>query len=96
MKHTPGPWVLQQLETNHSGYDWPTFAVRSTPGNYCLAVVGDVDRATADVNKGNACLIAAAPDLWAASKEVLRISDRKHDAWDKLKAAIAIAEGGAA
>ena len=33
-------------------------------------------------------LIAAAPDLLEALIEVVRISDRKHDAWDKAKAAI--------
>ena len=32
--------------------------------------------------------------LLVAAKEVLRISDRKHDAWDLLKELIAAAEGG--
>ena len=31
--------------------------------------------------------------LVKASKEVVRISDRKHDAWDRLKSAIAAAKG---
>lgn len=33
-------------------------------------------------------------DLVSAAKEVLRISDRKHEAWDRLRVAIAKAEGG--
>lgn len=32
-------------------------------------------------------------ELVEAAEEVLRISDRKHDAWDRLKAAIAVVEG---
>lgn len=32
-------------------------------------------------------------ELLAALKEVVRISDRKHDAWDRAHAAIAEAEG---
>ena len=33
--------------------------------------------------------------LLAALEEVIRISDRKHDAWDNAKAAIAAVKGGA-
>jgi hypothetical protein len=46
-----------------------------------------------DIGEANAALISAAPDLLAALKEVVRISDRKHDAWDAARAAIAKAEG---
>jgi hypothetical protein len=59
-------WIVQQLETKHHGYDWPTYAIRQMPENYCLAVVGDVDRSTAERNKSNANLIAATPDLLEA------------------------------
>ena len=38
-------------------------------------------------------LIAAAPELLSALKAVIAISDRKHDAWDAARAAIAKAEG---
>ncbi len=40
-------------------------------------------------------LMDAAPDLLEALKGILRITDRKHVAWDKARAAIAKAEGGA-
>jgi hypothetical protein len=59
MKSTPTPWTLQTLEHNHNGYTWPTFAVRS-PENYCLAIVGDVERAAADQNEANARFIVTA------------------------------------
>ena len=49
--------------------------------------------AGAEIPEGNANLIAAALDLLAALKEVVRLSDRKTDAWDAAKAAIAKAEG---
>jgi hypothetical protein len=38
------PYILQELETKHHGYDgWETFTIRGK-GNVCLAVVGQVDR----------------------------------------------------
>lgn len=46
-------------------------------------------------DKRYAQLAAAAPDLYAALKAVIAISDRKHDAWDAAKAALAKAEGRA-
>jgi len=59
-------WKIQKLEGHRHGYDWPTYCIRDMPQNYCLAVVGQVDRATAPFNKANAQLMAAAPDLLAA------------------------------
>ena len=41
----------------------------------------------------NAQLIAAAPELLEALREVIAITDRNHEVWDKAKAAIAKAEG---
>lgn len=49
----------------------------------------------ADVIAMQARQIQAMEELVAATKEVLRISDRKHDAWDRAKAALAKVEGGA-
>lgn len=45
------------------------------------------------MQKANIRLMAAAPDLLEALQEVVAISDRKHDAWDKAKVAIAKALG---
>src|SRR4029077_3976907 len=37
----------------------------------------------------NARRLAAIPDLLATLKEIVAITDRKHDAWDRARAAIA-------
>ena len=74
--HTPGPWTVQGLETNRNGYDWPTFAVRS-PENHCLAVVGEVDRATSEKNTANAHLIAAAPEMLALLRQHIAAHDEQ-------------------
>lgn len=87
-KHTLGPWSIED-ETDITGFE-------NDPDNGC---VGRVDvahvylRMVPGRHRANANLIAAAPDLLAALKEVVRISDRKHAAWDAAKAAIAQAEG---
>jgi len=53
------------------------------------------EEVTGYIDIEDAHLIAAAPDLYNALEEVIRISDRKHDAWDKAKAALAKARGEA-
>lgn len=53
--------------------EWTTFSVRSNPQNHCLAVIGDVDRATAPHNEANARLIAAAPDLLEACQSIWKM-----------------------
>jgi hypothetical protein len=71
-KHTPGPWVLQHLASNWHGFNgWNTYAVRSSGGNNCLAVIGEVDRFTDEWNEANARLIAAAPELLGLAGERL-------------------------
>jgi hypothetical protein len=92
MKRTPGPWIVQQVETARNGYDdWQTYTIRSSPANHCLAVVGEVDHATAPSNKANAALIAAAPDLLRALQDLIPLLDSELDAvenWqDEAKAA---------
>lgn len=64
------PFRIQQLEKEHHGYDWPTFAVRDAQ-NHCLAVVGDVDRATAEHNEANAKLFRAAPEMLKAIRRAV-------------------------
>jgi len=101
-QHTPGPWMVQLISERWHGYDWPTFAIRDSVGNHCLAVIGDVDRATADKNTANARLIASAPELLAALVTLLDHADlgEIHDeetaaAVNNARAAIAKATGGA-
>ena len=96
-KYTPGLWKIQQLEKEHNGYYWPTYSVRSMATNHCLAIVGDVDRATANNNKGNARLMSAAPELINACKMALQnlapLYSSDHLVIKTLKSAIAKANG---
>lgn len=89
-KHTPGPWEAEKFGAIHGGEDQQYFRGRrrSQVATACLA--GNIHD---DERDANARLIAAAPDLLEALKEVIALSDRKHEAWDKAKAAIAKAEG---
>lgn len=63
MEHTKGPWEIQLIDEEHSGYaDWKTFCVRA-PNNCHLASIGHVDRFHSKDTEANARLIAAAPEL---------------------------------
>ena len=78
-QHTPGPWVF---EDGH-------------PGLYCIrANAGPIPVRPADAySLPDAHLIAAAPDLLAACKDVLRCGALP-DSWaEPIRAAIAKAEG---
>lgn len=97
-QHTPGPWYAVQFEKN-ARYQIVNQAARlSQSGARFIAELrgplwpGVPQGPEIDAN---ANLIAAAPDLLAALKAVVELSDRKHDAWDAAKAAIAKAEGRA-
>ena len=59
--HTPGPWVVQEPDPENKGSG---LLVKPVPGQ----VVAEVDRGPEMV--GNAHLIAAAPDLLAALREI--------------------------
>ena len=67
----------------YSGY----YYIQTTPV-YGSPSVLNAEDVGGDVASDYATLFAAAPDLLEALIEVVRISDRKHDAWDKAKAAI--------
>jgi hypothetical protein len=79
----------------------PWVANRNCTGTFrnlsVISDTGEVAIATWINNHGetlaNAALISAAPELLEALEEVIAISDRKHDAWDKAKTAIAKAKG---
>jgi len=81
VSHTPGPWTIAGRETALEVVE----ARRSRMRVCFLTSDGPCE--------ANAHLIAAAPDLLAALKAVVAISDRKHDAWDAAWAAIDKAEG---
>ena len=103
IEHTPGPWELRP--TVVSGGEW--FKWVYGPNNVPIVLMGsDSLPPTFDQVEANARLIAAAPELLEALKEVLaaqgageisyRSSDgRGYEAMLAVEAAIAKAEGRA-
>ena len=87
MPHTPGPW---ECFYKHKYGEWHV-SVPMSNGSMRWALFDDGVRS--ENPEADARLIAASPDLLAALQEVVAISDRKHDAWDKARAAIAKALG---
>jgi len=100
-KHTPGPWYPHYAKADHclSSSVWG-----KEPGNQ-VAVIGGKSLETMNAN---AALIAAAPAMYEALVETMRVlrslRDNKEEwytlvtpelltAWDKNKAALAQAEG---
>ena len=93
-KHTPVPWILVP-QGNGSYIVAHEFETQNQMHPKGLRLICTVfargDSLKEDIE--NARLIAAAPELLEALKEVVAISDRKHNAWDKAKTVIAKAEG---
>lgn len=87
MPHTPGPWGLMAGRGN--GPNGATIICR---GLVIARTSRDAD-SPVDQKWSNARLIAAAPELLEALKEVVALSDRKTDVWDRAHAAIERAEG---
>ena len=90
-KYTPGPWGWHETEDSLIGFAG-IFVIRDY-GPYEGLAINDFDRVTPEVAEANKRLIAAAPELLEALKEVLAVSDRDHIAWHKAHIAIAKAEG---
>ena len=80
--HTPGPWFVL-IDDDGCPLE--------------IVLAGDHDMRIAvpasDGPLANARLIAAAPELLAALREVIAVSDRKTEIYDRARAAIAKAEG---
>ena len=95
--HTPGPWTLDPISLEVRA-DSRRIAAVAIPGRFGTSTLFDVPTADA-----NAALIAAAPDLLAAVRDLLR--EVEHDASHepgpvhpksligRARAAIARAEG---
>ena len=90
-KHTPGPWHIG-VRTFHAGRD--VYVPKGEP----VAVADDAITATPEA-EANARLIAAAPDMLAALRELV-VNNMGHPKGitvpqlDKARAAIAKATGG--
>jgi hypothetical protein len=82
VKHTPAPWRINfEIVDNQ----WSVVTTK----HYSVVAIINAGRH----KEANARLIAAAPDLLSALQEVVKISDRDHNAWVKAKAAISKALG---
>lgn len=96
--HTPGPWVFADdrgRPLGTAGHVMPD-GCHVDLGEDGEAVVTDRFDSTGDVAVANARLIAAAPDLLAACKAMVRTGKAPADidaAYDLMRAAIAKAEG---
>lgn len=102
-KHTPGPWYTdtrngQQVSVNFNTQDVPAYWGVGN-GRAAVAHALITGSVAGDEAKANARLIAAAPELLKAAKNVtahLRgdlLSLKDHAVLDLLRAAIAKAEG---
>lgn len=85
--YTKGQWYLQKYT------DAYTNIVRCNNGKHETIFIASTPQSSLPESRANAQLMSAAPDLLEALQEVIAISDRKHDAWDKAKAAIEKALG---
>jgi hypothetical protein len=104
MKHTPGPWNRERYDTGgNPGRYFPITAIRN--GKHCRIAEsgGDSDLPSEEI-KANGTLIAAAPELLQALKNLAdAVEDHDnhvdqglaahHDSMQAARAAIAKAEG---
>lgn len=94
-KHTPGPWHWQngRLEAVTPAWEARIACILNDDGCtvYRETYGAGVDAKTEQ--DANLQLIAAAPDLLKALKDVVRIADRKTVEFDAAREAIAKAEG---
>lgn len=83
---TPGPWFIRPLNAN-------IFSIRGT--EKAVAYTPPVDpRGAIDLNRANARLIAAAPDMFAALEHILNGAlSLPRFAEDEARAALAKAKG---
>jgi hypothetical protein len=104
MKHTPGPWNRERYDTGRSPSRYfPITAIRN--GKHCRIAEsgGDSDLPSEEI-EANGALIAAAPELLQALKDLVsQVEDQDnifdeglsaaHDSMQDARAAIAKAEG---
>ena len=110
-KHTPGPWkVSRDTRTIFASTEGAGVLIRGVEQTIpqIAHVIGNGFAATLEEQKANARLIAAAPDLLSACRDVLEALDDRYDGaadskylWagrhiDALRNAIANAESGVA
>jgi hypothetical protein len=77
-KFTPGPWVVGESADNgiacvDTGYDYENIS----PIEICECWGEEDDKATTEISRANAALIASAPDMYAALEELLEFGQNK-------------------
>lgn len=79
-QHTPGPWIFGFGETQELGH---VLAVGINTGPNCtpVCVLSPADRTT-ELDRANARLIAAAPELLEALQEIVDAADGA--GWEQL------------
>lgn len=66
-KHTPGPWQATSWEAKSGGTDWVVWGPKSPNHDYHSDLRGDFG------SEADARLIAAAPDMYEALRELMDI-----------------------
>ena len=85
-KWTPGPW---RVETSGRG----SLCVASDDAWICGELDNQPHEMRTSEAEANAHLIAAVPELYEALQNVIREADRKTDAFNRARAALAKARG---
>lgn len=86
-KGTKGPWEIGNHNSCVISKNDESLIIRGAVGEDAIKYYGG-NLICESVSQANAKLIAAAPELLEALIEIVRISDRKHNAWDRAKEAI--------
>lgn len=94
--HTPGPWRVHQVQLiGTTDAENIVHSVEASPMGQPAIVAPEIWGSSNAMRLANARLIAAGPELLQALKEVVAIADRRTVEFDRARAAIAKAEGGA-
>lgn len=94
-KWTPGPWLSEDGTVYVLQHDEWVKGVEKFRNRFSFHVSADRSGAPAEEIAAIVSLTKAAPDLYAALEEIVALTDRKTDIWDKARAALAKARGEA-
>lgn len=71
-KHTPGPWTYGRVRLGQGFAEWIVTAIHHERGRSNVLIAGDTQNHTpSDEAEANARLIAAAPDLLEAVRDMI-------------------------
>jgi hypothetical protein len=91
-RHTPGPWQALKGEANSD--ERGTWGSIVEPYGFYVAAIWSDCQQLADEAEANARLIAAAPDLLKALREILSYTPKRNGAaWQEARALVAQIDG---